>query len=47
LLLTLAEALEFLGDAILDLELEGLGAGGIRLLCGSGMSKDCVFFKVV
>jgi hypothetical protein len=33
LLLALAEALEFLGDAVLDLEFEGLSAGGVRLLC--------------
>lgn len=47
LLLALAEALEFLGDAVLDLELEGLGAGGVRLLCKMCMSKKCVVFEVV
>jgi hypothetical protein len=40
LLLAFAETLEFLGDAVLDLELEGLGAGGVRLLCGMCMSKE-------
>lgn len=47
LLLAFAETLEFLGDAVLDLELEGLGAGGVRLLCKMCMSKKCVVFEVV
>jgi hypothetical protein len=45
LLLAFAETLEFLGDAVLDLELEGLGAGGVRLLCKMCMSKKCVVLR--
>ena len=29
-----------MGDAVLDLELEGLGAGRVRLLFGMDMSKE-------
>lgn len=36
LLFAFAEAFEFLGHAVLDLEFEGLGAGGVRLFGGLG-----------